>query len=54
MDFTWSVSLRSLWRVHPMPHCDVIAALSDQLPIKVSLERRCIRFINNVYLVLIP
>ena len=30
-----------------MPHCDIIAALSDQLPIKVSLEKRCIRFINK-------
>ena len=30
-----------------MTHCNVIAALSDQLPIKVSLERRFIRFINN-------
>ena len=30
-----------------MTHCDVIVALSDQLPIKVSLERRCIRFINK-------
>ena len=33
--------------VHPMTHCDINAALSDQLPIKVSLERRCIRFINK-------
>ena len=30
-----------------MTHCDVIAALSDQLPIKVSLERRFIRFIKK-------
>ena len=30
-----------------MTHCDVIAALSDQLPIKVSLERKFIRFINK-------
>ena len=30
-----------------MTHCDVIAALSDQFPIKVSLERRCIRFIKK-------
>ena len=30
-----------------MTHCDVIAALSDQFPIKVSLERRFIRFIKN-------
>ena len=43
----WRKSLRSLWRVHPMTHCDVIAALSDQFPIKVSLERRFICFINK-------
>ena len=30
-----------------MTHCDVIAALSDQFPIKVSLERRFIRFIKT-------
>ena len=43
----WRKSLRSLWHVHPMTHCDVIAALSDQFPIKVSLERRFIRFIKK-------
>ena len=43
----WRKSLRSLFRVHPMTHCDVIAALSDQFPIKVSLERRFIRFIKK-------
>ena len=31
-----------------MTHCDVIAALSDQLPMKVSLERRFIRFIKVI------
>ena len=30
-----------------MTHCDVIAALSDQRPIKVSLKRRFIRFIKK-------
>ena len=30
-----------------MTHCDVIAALSDQFPIKASLERRFIRFIKK-------
>ena len=30
-----------------MTHCNVIAALSDQLRIKVSLERRYICFINK-------
>ena len=43
----WRESLGSLWRVHSMTHCDVIAALSDQIPIKVSLERRFIRFIHK-------
>ena len=36
-----------------MTHCDVIAALSDQLPIKVSLED-LFASLRNVYLVLIP
>ena len=30
-----------------MTHCDVIPALSDQFPIKVSLERRFTRFIKK-------
>ena len=30
-----------------MTHCDVIATLSDQFPIKVSLARRFIRFIKK-------
>ena len=27
----WRTSFRSLWRVHPRTHCDVIMALSDQI-----------------------
>ena len=30
-----------------MTHCDVFVALSDQLPIKISLEKRFIRFDNK-------
>ena len=30
-----------------MTHCDVFETLSDQFPIKVSLERRFIRFIKK-------
>ena len=30
-----------------MTHCDVIAALSDQFPIKVSLEKKFICFIKK-------
>ena len=45
----WRKSLKSLWCVHSKTHCDVIAALSDQIPIKVSLERRFICFINKCF-----
>ena len=35
----WRKSLRSLWCVHPMTHCNVIAALSNQIPIKIKLNK---------------
>ena len=35
----WSKSLRMLWHVHPMTHCDIIAALSNQLPLHINLEK---------------
>ena len=46
----WRKSLRMLWRVHPMTHCDIIAALYNQLPLHVNLEKRFTTFIKNVYL----
>ena len=41
----WRKSLRSLWRVHPRTHCDVIMALSDQIPLMTTLQKRFISFI---------
>ena len=29
-----------LWRVHPMTHCDIIAAFYNQLPLHINLEKR--------------
>ena len=35
--------LRSLWRVDPITHCDLITAVSNQIPL--SLEKIFIKFI---------
>ena len=35
-----------LWRVHQMTHCDIIAALSNQLPLHMNLEKRFTTFIK--------
>ena len=43
----WRKSLRMLWRVHPMTHCDIIVALSNQLPLHMNLEKRFTTFINK-------
>ena len=43
----WRKSLRMLWRVHPMTHCDIIAALSNQLPLHINLEKRFTTFIKK-------
>ena len=40
----WRKSLRMLWRVQPV--CDIIAALSNQLPIHMNPEKRFTTFIN--------
>ena len=43
----WRKALRSLWKVSPRTHCDVITALSDQIPLMISLEQRFMKFINK-------
>ena len=36
-----------LWRVHPMTHCDIIAALSNQLPLHINIEKTFTMFIKK-------
>ena len=36
----WRKALRSLWKVHPMTHNDIIAVMSDTLPLKLQLLKR--------------
>jgi len=43
----WRKALRSLWRVNPRTHCDIIIALSNQLPLITSLEKRFVKYITN-------
>ena len=43
----WRKALRSLWKVHPMTHCDIIYALSGCEPLKVQLCRRFVKFIKK-------
>ena len=34
----WRKALRSLWRVDPRTHCDLITAVSNQIPLILSLS----------------
>ena len=43
----WRKALRSMWRLNPRTHCDLITALSSQIPLIVSLKKRFARFINR-------
>ena len=43
----WRKALRSLWRLNPRTHCDLITALSSQIPLIVSLRKRFAKFINR-------
>ena len=36
-----------LWCVHPNTHCDIIAALSNQLPLHINIEKRFTTFIKK-------
>ena len=43
----WRKALRSMWRLNPRTHCDLITALSSQIPLIVSLKKRFAMFINR-------
>ena len=43
----WRKSLRMLWRVHPITHCEIISGLSNQLPLHINLETRFTTCINK-------
>ncbi len=40
-------ALRIIWRVHPQTHCDVIAALSGQKLLILSLRAKFVKIFNK-------
>ena len=36
----WRKALRSLWRVNPRTHCDLITAVSNQISLILSLKKK--------------
>ena len=36
----WRKALRPLWRVDPRTHCDLITAVSNQIPLILSLKKK--------------
>ena len=45
----WRKLLKSLWRDHPTTHCNVIMALSNQIPLIVTLQNSLLDLCPNVY-----
>ncbi len=43
----WKKALRIIWTVHPQTHCDVIAVLSGQKPLIMSLRARFVKYFNK-------
>ena len=42
----WRKALRSLWRVDPRTHCDLITAVSNQIPLILSMKKKIINFLS--------
>ena len=43
----WRKALRSMCRLNPRTHCDLITALSSQIPLIVSRKKKFAKFINR-------
>ena len=46
----WRKALRSVWKVDPRTHCDIIHSLSGFEPLLVQLSRRFVKFIKKCLL----
>ena len=44
----WRKALRSVWRVDPKTHCDLITAVSNQIPLILSLKKIFIKLYNCI------
>ena len=43
------ISLRKIWRLSPMTHCNVVALISDSKPLDVSLKQRFCKFSYGIF-----
>ena len=42
----WRKTMRSLWRVYPRTHCDLITAVANKIPLILSQKTRFIKFVS--------
>ena len=45
---SWRKCLRSMWRISPMSHCDVVALLSECKPLEVGIKQRFCKFVDGI------
>ena len=45
---SWRKALRNIWRVNGRTHCNIIASLSDCLPLEEALKHRFQKFHDNI------
>ncbi len=41
----WRKTIRRLWKLPNTTHCNLLPSINDSLPIEITLEKRCIKFI---------
>ena len=44
----WRKALRKLWRLHPQTHGDILAVISECVPLEINLYRRFSKFTENI------
>ena len=44
----WRKALRKLWRLHPQTHCDILAMISDCVPLEVNLFKRFSKYAKSI------
>ena len=45
----WRKALRTIWKISPMSHCDLVALLSNNKPLEVNIKQRFSKFAENIY-----
>ncbi len=43
----WRRALRRVWKIHPMSHCDIVALISNCMPVQLQLQCRFLKFFKK-------